>query len=367
MTTTTTTTTKSANGPLSLILGNGQKIHFQSDTSIEADEIPVIDISAIFTGDLEARKVVAEQVREACHRIGFFYIVNHGIDQTHVDHTFEQGNRFFNQSMDKKLEICTDLVPDEYFGYFPLSRYNRNGKLKNDLMEAYNWGYHPAHDPESSTTATPDEPQHKLLWPRDLPNFKETVYSHYTQLLTLSRRLTRTFALALHLPEDHFDAYIRQPEAAMRITHYPQQTARPSDQLGIGAHTDFECFTLLTQDMNGGLEVLSKSGYWIKAKPIPGSIVVNIADCFMRQTNDYFVSTVHRVVNQSGNERYSCPFFFGFNKEMRLEPVETCVSEDNPMKYPVMSTLEYLRFRRGQAKGTANEAEIESTEGVDVR
>jgi isopenicillin N synthase-like dioxygenase len=99
--------------------------------------------------------------------------------------------------------------------------------------------------------------------------------------------------------------------------------------------------------------VLSKSGYWIKANPIPGSMVVNVADCLMRQTNDFFVSTVHRVVNKTGKERYSCPFFFGFNKDIDLEPVPTCVSEDNPMKYPVVSGGEYMKWRAAQSKGTS--------------
>jgi len=122
------------------------------------------------------------------------------------------------------------------------------------------------------------------------------------------------------------------------------------DQLGIGAHTDFECFTFVSQDEQGGLEVLSKSGYWVKAKPIPGSLVVNIADCFMRQTNDFFVSTVHRVVNKSGAERYSCPFFFGFDRSKLLEPVPSCVSEDNPMKYPIVTSGEYYKWRAARSK-----------------
>lgn len=352
---TTATTVDSNVPPLSLTLGNGQKIRFHSDASIEADEIPIIDIGGIFTDDLETRKAVAKKVREACHRIGFFYIVNHGIEQDLIDNTFAEAKRFFDLPMDKKLEVCTDLVPEEYFGYFPLSRYNKNAKQYKDLMEAYNFGYHPRYDSEVTTFDEPTEPHHKLLWP-DLPGFKETLYKHYTELLDLSRRLTRVFALALDLPEDHFDQYMHKPEGAMRILHYPQQEATPEEQLGIGAHTDFDCFTMLSQDANEGLEVLSKSGYWIKAKPIPGSIVVNIADCLMRQTNDFFVSTVHRVVNKSGAERYSIPFFFAFEKTKPLEPVPTCVSEDNPMKYPVMSILEYLRSRKVKEKGTAKNA-----------
>jgi isopenicillin N synthase-like dioxygenase len=111
-----------------------------------------------------------------------------------------------------------------------------------------------------------------------------------------------------------------------------------------------ECFTFVTQDDCGGLEVLSKQGAWIRASPIPGSIVVNIADCFMRQTNDFFVSTVHRVVNQSGRERYSAPFFFGFNRSKVLEPLPTCVSDENPMKYPTMTAGEYYKWRTNTNK-----------------
>jgi isopenicillin N synthase-like dioxygenase len=107
-------------------------------------------------------------------------------------------------------------------------QYNRNGKKKKDLMEAYNWGYNPKFDPEVAIAdqEEPDVDYVKLLWPRELPGFKETLYQHHSQLLTLARRLTKTFALALHLDEDHFAEYIKHPAAAMRITHYPPQEVR---------------------------------------------------------------------------------------------------------------------------------------------
>lgn len=162
--------------------------------------------------------------------------------------------------------------------------------------------------------------------------------------------MTRVFALALHLPENAFDEFIKRPEAGMRVLHYPHQEAPEDDQDGIGAHTDFECFTTVTQDMSGGLEVLSKSGDWIQAKPIKGAFVINIADCFMRQTNDFFVSTVHRVHNKSGAERYSAPFFFGFDRKSMIEAVPTCVSESNPMKYPPMRAGDYYSWRANKAK-----------------
>jgi len=109
---------------------------------------------------------------------------------------------------------------------------------------------------------------------------------------------------------------------------------------------------MVNQDDCGGLEFLIKSGDWIKAKPVPEWFVVNIANCFMRQTNDFFVSRIHRVVNndRSGRERYSSAFFWGFDQRMLLEPVPTCVSEMNPMKYPVMTAGEYYRWRANLRK-----------------
>ncbi|KAG2421266.1 hypothetical protein HFD88_005240 [Aspergillus terreus] len=109
-----------------------------------------------------------------------------------------------------------------------------------------------------------------------------------------------------------------------RILHYPEQKNSVDEQNEIGAHTDVECFTMVTQDSSGGLEVLGNHGNWIRAEPIPGSSVVNIADCFMRQTNDFFISMVHQVIDKSGRERYSAPFFFGFNRRKLLEPIPTC-------------------------------------------
>lgn len=226
-----------------------------------------------------------------------------------------------------------------------------------DLSEAFNWAYDPAEDPE----AVDKEGKSVSIWPSDLPGFREGLYAYHTKLLQLSRRLTRIFALALHLPEDYFDEYVKKPEAGMRILHYPAQERSADDQQGIGAHTDVECFTIVTQDSCGGLEVLSKGGSWIKASPIEGSFVVNIADCFMRQTNDFFVSTVHRVINRTGKERYSVPFFWGFDRTKLLEPVPTCVSSENPMKYPVVTGGEYYHWRSVTQKGLGKLKELSKT------
>lgn len=246
------------------------------------------------------------------------------------------------------MKAWTGLLHGEFFGYHPMEAYNRNGWKQKDLCEAYNWGYSAHHDPQALDTDF--EPP--SIWPDDLPGFKEALYEYHTALLQFARDLTRMFALALGLDENAFDKYVRHPEASMRVLHYPQQAHSVDDQNGIGAHTDVEAFTIVTQDDCGGLEVL-KGEQWIRAHPVPGSFVVNIADCFMRQTNDLFVSTVHRVINKSGRERYSAPFFFGFDRRMLLKPIQTCITDENPAKYPVMTGGEYYSWRTKQTKTVA--------------
>ncbi|KAB2576681.1 2-oxoglutarate-Fe(II) type oxidoreductase [Lasiodiplodia theobromae] len=329
-----------------LRLQNGQVYQFETNESVDADEIPIIDVSGMYSDLLEDRRAVAEKVREAAHRIGFFYIIGHGLDPSHAEEAFRQAKRFFATDEGKKMQVWTGLVPNEFVGYHPMKAYNRNSLKRNDLSEAFNWSYEPSVDPE----AVDKDEESISIWPSDLPGFKEGLLAYYAQLLRLARRVTRLFALALHLPEESFDQYITRPEAGMRILHYPEQDASADDQAGLGAHTDFECWTIVSQDDSGGLEVLNKAGKWIKASPVPGSFVVNIGDCFMRQTNDYFVSTVHRVINKSGKERYSAPFFFGFDRSKLLEPVPTCVSENNPMKYPIVTAGEYYKWRANKAK-----------------
>lgn len=78
-------------------------------------------------------------------------------------------------------------------------------------------------------------------------------------------------------------------------------------------------FTMLLQDNVGGLEVLNANARWIAAKPIPGTFVINVGDFLMRLTNNKFLSTVHRVTNISGQERYSIPWFCSFNLDALVE------------------------------------------------
>jgi isopenicillin N synthase-like dioxygenase len=116
-----------ASNPRTITLHNGQVFSFNSNTASTSERIPIIDVSRIYSDDIKDRQVVAEEIREASKNIGFFYMVNHGIDPQYSEGAFEQAKRFFALPEEKKMEVFTGLVPNEYVGFHPMKHYNRNG------------------------------------------------------------------------------------------------------------------------------------------------------------------------------------------------------------------------------------------------
>ena len=57
-----------------------------------------------------------------------------------------------------------------------------------------------------------------------------------------------------------------------------------------------------------------------RALPIPGTLVVNVADLLARWTNDRYASTPHRVINRSGRERMSIATFYDPDYKALVDP-----------------------------------------------
>ncbi|CAK7235860.1 hypothetical protein SCUCBS95973_009410 [Sporothrix curviconia] len=319
-----------------------------------AAEIPVIDISRLY-GDIEARKQLAVHVKAAVETYGFFYIKNHGIPEEVIENASRQAKVFFRQPRDKKEPAST--VHSKFFnGWFDVHSRKTNPGERADNKEAFFYRYQPENDPDTKDlSAIPEGVKpyirgEEYIWDATahLPNFRRDIITYWQHCLQLGRRLIRIFSLVLDLPEDYFDSVTTYPGADAVLNFYPGQPPsekKESAEIGIGSHTDLQCFTLLWQDMIGGLQVLDVNGRWIKASPIPGTIVVNTADFLTRLSNGKFKSTVHRVFNQSEHDRISMPFFFGFNPDEILSVVPTCIDEDHPAKYEPISCGQYMMRR----------------------
>lgn len=98
-----------------------------------------------------------------------------------------------------------------------------------------------------------------------------------------------------------------------------------------------QVFTILAPGPIRALEVANKAGQWISAPPMKGAFVVNVGDQLQALTNDLYVSTRHRVMNYTGQERYSVPFFFSPNYETVIRPIPELITGEHVAQYPVIS------------------------------
>ncbi|OAQ68912.1 2OG-Fe oxygenase superfamily protein [Pochonia chlamydosporia 170] len=322
-------------------------------------EIPIIDVSPIFSSSLEDRKSVAQQVRNAATNTGFFYIKNHGVPNHVTQESYNAALEFFRQDVDKKNEASITKSA-RYNGYRAPDTQRVNPDEGIDVRESFSITYDPRIDTEVNKVQ--EIPENVMEYIRmeeghwentsNLPNFKCSVINHYQSCLSLARALTRTFALSLDLPETAFDSKVVYPDAGINMNYYPpipnNQSLTPTDpnaRVSIGSHTDFPVFTILWQDNVGGLQVLSRDGQWINAKPIPDTFVVNIADCLQRITNDKYVSTIHRAQNWSGKERVSIGFFWGFGFHETCAVLDNCLAPGEKKKYEDINCWEWLKKR----------------------
>lgn len=299
--------------------------------------VPLIDISALLDPSVD-RRSVANQLRIACTESGFFYATNHGVPQSLTKTVFAEARSFFNLSMDEKtvLDLAHSSVKH---GYESLRAQTLEAGASPDVKEGFYIG---RETPADGVYRGPNQ------WPAALPQFRVTMEDYYGHMLHLAEALMRGIALSLDLDENRFAAFCRDPYARLRLLHYPPDAA-PGEK-GAGAHTDFGGLTILLQDDCGGLQVQDPStGIWVDAAPIAGAFVVNLGDMISRWTNDKYKSTLHRVINSSGRERYSIPFFFHGNPEHVVECIPTCLDSGKAAKYPPVSVAEHFKKKFGSS------------------
>ncbi|KZM23067.1 uncharacterized protein EKO05_0008201 [Ascochyta rabiei] len=286
------------------------------------NELPKIDFQRIYSNELSDRQELAEEVGVACRDVGFFYAVNHGVDQNLLEDTFDALKRFFDLPPGVKMETY-DQKTAKFRGYEAFLEGKLDPSTRGDLKEGFLMG-EDATDPEQNRSITPSTVEPRNEWPTH-PSalfWRPAIYRYYNAMYTFSKRLLRIFALALELPETAFDEITTSPMTNVRAVHYPPQ--EHETDVGIGAHTDFCWFTLVCQSATAqpALQVLNANGVWVPVHPQPHTFVVNIADFLKLVTGSTWQSTVHRVRNTGGEERYSMPFFFSPNEDARVSVLE---------------------------------------------
>jgi isopenicillin N synthase-like dioxygenase len=314
---------------------NGPALH-PSSTHTAFQALPEVDISGLYAEDSRARTTAAKELDRACREAGFFYLLGHGVPDGLITRLLSQAQSFFALSAEQKAELYIGKSPN-HRGYVPPGEEVFYGGAR-DQKEAFDLCFE--RDDGVATFELGKNPfAGPNVWP-NLPGFRETVSEYYRTVFELGRTLFRGFALAFDLPETFFDRYVSAPPSQLRLLHYPDSPEAQGAAIGIGAHTDYECFTILLSTAPG-LEVMNGAGEWIDAPPLPGAFVVNIGDMLETFTNGELTATSHRVRKLS-YERYSFPLFFSCDYEVEVAPLPRFVSPERPARYPSLIAGEHL-------------------------
>ncbi|PIA61758.1 hypothetical protein AQUCO_00200031v1 [Aquilegia coerulea] len=202
--------------------------------------LPIIDLSS------SDQASTAQTIREACVHYGFFYLVNHGVEDELINKVFDESKKFFSLPMHEKMK----LTRKENRGYSPLfaEKLDTSAKFMGDLKETFNIG--PIKDlPHSVLNQWPSE--------EFLPSWRPTMTSYYDKVISAGKKLLTLIALALNLDETFFEKIgaSHNPHAFLRLLHYPGEPASLHEETyGASAHSDYGMITLLATDGVRGLQ-----------------------------------------------------------------------------------------------------------------
>jgi isopenicillin N synthase-like dioxygenase len=295
--------------------------------------LPIVDVSGLSSRDPAVRRASAARLGAATREAGFFYAVGHRVPAPAVRDLIAAARAFFALPLARKMEHYIGNSSN-HRGYVPEGEEVFYGGSK-DRKEAFDLSQDLPADHPAARGVPMLGPN---VWP-DLPGFRQAVSGYYHAAFALGRVLLRGFALAAGLEETAFDGHVTVPPSQLRLVHYPHDPSA-LDVTGIGAHTDYECFTILLPTAPG-LEVMNGDGVWIDAPPLEGGFIVNVGDMMEIWTNGEFVATSHRV-RRVEEERYSFPLFFCTDYHTEVAPLPAFVSAERPARYAPVRAGEHL-------------------------
>lgn len=284
----------------------------------------------------------ARAMGESYARYGFAIVRDHGLDAALIARALEAAKAFFAlpEAVKRRYHVAGGAGQR---GYVPFGVEAAKGAAKVDLKEFWHVGRelgegHPyrRYMPHN-------------LWPEETPAFQRDVYALYEALDRLGLELLDSIALFVGLAPRFFDRAVRDGNSVLRLLHYPPTPPQP-EGVRAEAHEDINVITLLLGAEEAGLQLQTREGVWLDVNPPEGALVVNVGDMLQRLTNNVLRSTTHRVVNPAPERahlpRYSIPFFLHFAPDFLIETAPSCITPDNPNRYPAPITAHDFLYER---------------------
>ncbi|KAJ6789490.1 hypothetical protein PWT90_00291 [Aphanocladium album] len=290
-------------------------------------QLPIIDFERYFSpkSPEDVQDVIAE-VREACNTFGFFQLKGHGVSLDIQRGLFLALKSFFSLGKDEKLKYSFLEHPCRR-GYEASGMSLRDGDKMADSKEVSIGNlallvtqYGRLTKPKKCFYVGREDSEIADMgfygpnnWP-DLPaeQFKGPIWSYYEATSRLGRAIWEILLQGLGHTTEAMETFAKKPVVPLKMLRYPRPSQTLPGQFGAGAHMDFGGVTvLLQQPGQEGLEVwLEDSQEWLSVPALEDVFVINCGDMIQRWSGGQYKSVLHRVINKTDAERYSCALFW---------------------------------------------------------
>ena len=294
--------------------------------------IPVIDMAPLLAETGHGLDAVSTQIHQAFTTSGFCYVSNHGVSDQVIVEARTAALEFFHRPLAEKQRSAPK---ESVRGFNAMGKTKMYGAAQPDYKEYYQIGLELGRDDPAVLAGQPLRGPNQ--WPNDMPQFRGALERYYQAIGQCGQGLLTAVAQSLGAPANFFADKYDKPLQRTQCVYYPPHPAQGADDtFGVAPHTDYGCITLLWQDEVGGLEVQTRSGDWVPAPPIPGTLVINIGDLLARWSNERYRSTPHRVTNRSGRERLSIATFYDPDFVTRVDPADLgLAATEAPIHAPI--------------------------------
>ncbi len=210
-----------------------------------------------------------------------------------------------------------------------------------DWKEMLNWSA-PVPDGHPLRKRFPHRYGNPTLPDEDLPGTTQVLMDFHEAILNVQRRVLRIVAVGLGVDEGFFEVMLRDGAALTRALHYPSMDGAPGDEhVWAAEHADINLITALPRATAPGLQVKVDNG-WVDVAPPEGHVIVNTGIMLDHLTNGAIPPGIHRVVADGPGERHSVVQFCHPTPWTMLAPIPTCVTPENPLRYPTITASDRL-------------------------
>ena len=306
------------------------------------NKIPSLDLRDFLSEDANRKEEFVQSIGKAFQEIGFCAVKGHLLSDDLVERLYKQIKLFFDLPYEVKAKYEFPQYSGQR-GYVSFGKESAKGSKHGDLKEYWHFGQYIEEEEKEKYNYFPN------IYVEELSEFNEVGREVYSTLEKTAKHILRALALYLNIEEDYFDQYIKNGNSILRPIHYPPILEDPKEAVRASAHGDINLITLLMGAHGKGLQVQHSNGEWIDAVASEDELMINIGDMLSRHTNNLLKSTVHRVVNPDREllkkSRYSIPFFMHPISEMKLNVLESCISDESPKSFDDITAGDFLNER----------------------